>query len=87
MRWSRVLAVFVVGLSVVGCQGADDEPVAVELVTSPQFVNRVIPGLRPLALVTTATDEGEAVELEGAISLAGAAVSFVPERILPGEVA
>lgn len=61
-----------------------------ELSTSPEFVNRVIPGHRPLALVT-ATGEGgqesDPIELDATIDLDGALAEVDPVRVVPGDVA
>lgn len=58
-----------------------------ELSTSPEFVNMVIPGRRPLALVT-ATGEGTgAIDLDATASLDGAMVEILPSAIAPGAVA
>lgn len=58
-----------------------------ELRSSPEFVNFVIPGRRPLALVTSSGESGVAIDLAATISLAGASVQITPASIEPGEVA
>lgn len=55
------------------------------LVRSPEFVNRVIPGDRPLAIVAVEGDAEARVELVATIDLAGATASVVPASLQPGE--
>lgn len=80
--------VALVALLTVACGDSDDEPPAAEvsLSTSPEFVNRLIPGVRPLALVSVEQAPGPVV-LEGTASLPGAIVTFQPAAPGPGEVA
>lgn len=84
-RYLALLAAALLALP--GCtksSGGSDEPV--DLGTSPQFVNRLIPGNRPLGLVSVGGTDGE-FTLQGTASLAGATVSFVPATVAAGGVA
>lgn len=57
-----------------------------ELSSSPQFVNRMIPGRRPALLVTATGDDGRTVSLTVETSI-GAAATAEPAEIAEGEVA
>jgi len=71
-----------------GGQGTDGGPaVQIELSASPQFVNRLIPGRRPLALVTLDAPAGTTAQLTGTATPAGVGVVFEPATIGPGGVA
>lgn len=63
-------------------QGEKAQPLV--LTRSPEFVNRIIPGHRPLAIVTASGGTGAAANLVGTSSLSGLSVSFVPESLAPG---
>lgn len=88
-RTLRVVAVLAaVGLALAACGGdGGDEGGPFELARSPEFVNMVIPGRRPLALVTATADDTGPIELAATTTLSGATVEVVPTRIEPGEVA
>jgi len=87
MRRHLVVSVVVAALALSACGGDDDQPADYVLSTSPEFVNRLIPGRRPLALVT-ATGEGTGtIRLTAVTSVAGAAADVQPANISPGEVA
>lgn len=58
-----------------------------ELASSPEFVNRLIPGRRPLALVTASAGAGGPIELTAAASLEDSPVVIEPSSIDPGAVA
>jgi hypothetical protein len=87
MALRRSLLVLVVAAVLsAACGGSDDssaEPLV--LTKSPEFVNRLIPGRRPLALVSAAAGEGERSALAGRSSLAGMTVSFEPDTLAPGD--
>lgn len=69
------------------CGGDAEDAGPFELTTSPEFVNMVIPGRRPVALVTAESEDGGAIQLAGLASIDGAAVELVPATIEPGGVA
>lgn len=71
-----------------GTDGGTDGGTAapIELSVSPQFVNRLIPGRRPLALVTLDAPAGTAARLTGTATPAGVGVVFEPATIAPGGV-
>ncbi|MDO8361317.1 MAG: hypothetical protein Q7V88_00325 [Actinomycetota bacterium] len=87
MKMSRAVWVLALALPALAC-AESDEGAAPEWVLSrsPAFVNRVIPGERPLALVTSGDQEGERVELTAVISLDGGTVALRPASIGAGEV-
>lgn len=58
-----------------------------ELRSSPQFVQRLFPGHRPLALVTASGEPGVAIELLATVVPSGASVEIEPAVIQPGGVA
>lgn len=70
-----------------GSEKEDGAPAPFTLRSSPEFVNRLIPGERPLALVTTEEVGGEQITLSASISLDGGTALLRPNRIVPGEVA
>lgn len=74
-------------LSVACGDSADDTAPTLSLRTSPEFVNRIIPGTRPMALVAVDTDTDDAVRLTGTASLSGAEVSFQPASVSANGVA
>lgn len=78
------------GLAGCGWWRSDDGDGAttLEVSRSPEFVNRLIPGERPLALVEVSGD-GQAgpVELVGESSVAGMSVRVEPSSVDVGEVA
>jgi len=61
---------------------ADTAPV---ISTRPEFVNRIIPGRRPLALVVSGDTGDAAATLSGTSSLGGMVVSFEQTTLIPGE--
>lgn len=69
--------------------GGDDGPAArpFELSTSPEFVNRIIPGHRPLALVTATGDGTDVIAIDVTIDLDDALAEVQPAEIAPGGVA
>lgn len=79
---------FVLAISVLpGCtRSADGPSQQFDLSTSPEFVQRIIPGHRPLGLVGVGGTSG-AVHLVGTASIASAEVSFVPADVAAGGVA
>jgi hypothetical protein len=78
----------VLALALTACGGDDDADAGpFELSTSPEFVNMVIPGRRPLALVTATSDVTGRIELTATTSFEGSSVELVPSEIDPGEVA
>lgn len=83
---SRVALLGLIALLALTACGDTDrdagEPLAV--VRSPQFVNRMVPGSRPLAIVSALNQEGDDAELSGVSSLAGMTVSFVPVTLAAG---
>lgn len=78
-----------VGLT--GCgwwQADDDEVTALDIVRSPEFVNRMIPGERPLALVEVTGDaQSGPIELSAVSSLESMSVRFEPATVEVGDVA
>lgn len=72
-------------LALVGCQQDGDEEAAPEfaLTVRPPFVNRMIPGTRPLVVVEVSGGAGAEVELGATTSLDGATVTFEPARVDP----
>lgn len=87
MSLFRVWCVLPLAVVALACdRSGEGTPPDWDLVRSPEFVNRVIPGERPLALVSTADDEGERADLRAVISLDGATVTLRPASITPGEV-
>lgn len=87
-RTPRVVAAFAaVGLALAACGGdGGDDGGPFELATSPEFVNMVIPGRRPLALVTATADDTGTIDLAATTTLSGATVELVPAQIEPGGV-
>lgn len=83
-RWALVP---VFALALAGCGGGDDGAGPFELSSSPEFVNMVIPGRRPVALVTASSDDAGAISLAALASIDGATAEVVPPEIEPGEVA
>ena len=82
MKRFGLLSIMALAALTVACDdAADDTAAALSLQTSPQYVNRIIPGTRPLALVSVDTDADDAVELTGTASLSGAEVSFQPASV------
>jgi hypothetical protein len=94
-QFRRVAAALVLVVAVTGCgSGSDEVPdgtdgtsAAFDLTTSPEFVNRLIPGTRPFALVTVDSDVDGVVQLSGRSEFAGLDVTLRPGEIGPGEVA
>ncbi|MFP5489033.1 MAG: hypothetical protein ACLGHQ_12085 [Acidimicrobiia bacterium] len=84
-RWLVGAAVLVLGAA--ACGGDADDAGPFELTTSPEFVNLVIPGRRPVALVTAESDDAGPIQLAGVASIDGATVDLVPSAIEPGAVA
>jgi hypothetical protein len=84
----KVLAVLAVPLLLVACSTGDGSGSGTsdgsldqfELVSSPEFINRMIPGLRPMALVTVTGTPGGDVALAGTASN-GATVELVPSSV------
>jgi hypothetical protein len=68
-----------------GTDGGTDAQI--ELTASPQYVNRLIPGRRPLALVTVDAPAGTTAQLTGTATPTAVGVQFVPATVGPGEVA
>ncbi len=92
IRRVMVAAVLVLAVGLAGCgwwQSDDgDGAVSFEVRRSPEFVNRLIPGDRPLALVEVRGDaEPGPVEMAAASSIAGMTVRVEPASIAVGEVA
>lgn len=85
----RLVPVALLALASVACTEStgDDADAAFELGTTPAFVNRVIPGHRPLALVLVSGAADGTVLLSGTASLTGATITFEPEAVRVGEVA
>lgn len=83
---SRVALLGLIGLLSLTACGDNDrdggEPLSVT--RSPQFVNRMVPGSRPLAILSALNQKGDDAELSGVSSLAGMSVSFVPARLAAG---
>jgi hypothetical protein len=71
-----VVAIVVASLGLPGC-GDDDgsnasaSPGPFELSTSPEFVNMVIPGRRPLGLVAASGEGIDAIDLDATTSIDG----------------
>lgn len=95
-RRMLTLPLLVLGIGFTACGGDDgrddtgDDGGAAgpfELVASPEFVNMVIPGRRPVALVSATSCEAGPVELTATASVDGATVELLPASIEPGEVA
>ena len=87
MKSIRVLCVLALAAASSACGSDGSTPSEFTLSRSPQHVNRVIPGERPLALVTvTAQGEGE-VELTATVSLDGASATVRPASLPAGEAA
>lgn len=85
-------AVLVLGPGLAGCgwwQSDDgDGATTLEVVRSPEFVNRLISGERPLALVEVSGDaQAGPVELSAESSIDGMAVRLEPSSIDVGQVA
>jgi hypothetical protein len=86
-RLRAVLAIVLLS-GLAGCgKAADAPPPGFELAVSPERVNRVIPGRRPLALIEVSGAVGGSVELAGSAALEGATVIVEPAAIGVGEVA
>lgn len=86
----RLAPAALLALASVACTdsgGDQDGGKPFELSTTPAFVNRVIPGHRPLALVEVSPDTDGMVLLSGTASLAGATISFEPSAVRTGEAA
>lgn len=81
-RWLALTLIATLFVSCSGTKQPGSEPLV--LSKSPEFVNRVIPGRRPLAIVTATSGSGDAATLTGTSTLSGMTVSFVPERLVPG---
>jgi hypothetical protein len=62
-----------------GCGGSNGDATPPQLHVSPQFINRLIPGHRPLGLVSI--DQGGAVELTATVDLKGATASLEPAAL------
>jgi hypothetical protein len=85
---SRVAAALVLVAALTACgSGSDEVADEFDLRTSPEFVNRLIPGTRPLALVTVDSDAEGGVDLAGRSSFDGLVVTIRPDEIGRGEVA
>jgi len=72
-------------LLLASCSSGDEkaaEPLV--LSRSPEFVNRMIPGRRPLAIVSAGSGTGDAAALTGTSTMTGMTVSFVPPTLVPG---
>jgi hypothetical protein len=84
-----VLMMALLGWSGCGDGGDEGGPAAraFELSTSPEFVNRVIPGRRPLALVTATGDGSDVIELGVTIDVDGVLAEVQPAELAPGGVA
>jgi hypothetical protein len=89
MRCARLVGAAVLLIAVTaGCGSSNERSTGPPVLRpSPEHVNRVIPGHRPLALVQVAEDDGGEVHLRGTTDLAGATVSLVPESVTPGATA
>lgn len=89
MRSARVrcsmAAAVLLAVAIGACGGDGAGPF--ELTTSPEFVNMVIPGRRPVALVTASSADAGAIQLAPVASIDGATAEMVPAEIEPGEVA
>ncbi|MBI4932423.1 MAG: hypothetical protein HY828_01010 [Actinobacteria bacterium] len=87
MRRHATTALVAVAVLLAGCTKSADEPTTtVDLSASPQYVNRLIPGHRPLGLVSVGGNSGE-FHLEGTASIEGVTVSFEPADVAAGGVA
>jgi hypothetical protein len=92
IRRVMAVAVLVLTAGLTGCgwwQSDDgDGATTLEVARSPEFVNRLIPGDRPLALVEVSGDaQAGPVALAGESSVDGMAVRVEPSTIDVGEVA
>lgn len=87
MRTLLVTSMFVIAVTSWGCGGADEPPADFTLATGPEFVNRLIPGRRPLALVTATGEAGDPIGLRAETSIGGATAELQPAEISPGQVA
>ena len=83
-RCCLVAALLVVLAACGGDDGSQAGPF--ELSTSPEFVNMVIPGRRPIALVAATGDGADTIRLEATASVAGSTAEAVPSEIAPGDV-
>lgn len=83
----KSFAFVVAALVAAACGGDGGSDAPFELSTSPEFVNRLIPGHRPLALVTATGDGTTPIQLLATPSLDGAVAEAVPAEMLPGGVA
>lgn len=87
MKSIRVMCVLALAAASSACGSDSSTPSEFTLSRSPQYVNRVIPGERPLALVTvTAQGEGE-VELTATVNLDWASATVRPASLPAGEAA
>ena len=57
------------------------------LATRPEFVNRIIPGRRPVALVTATATGTESITFAATAEPEGVTVEFVPTSVSPGGTA
>jgi hypothetical protein len=80
--WALVLPLVALSCSSDSGGGSDD----FELTTSPQFVNRMIPGQRPAFLLEATGDAGDEIQLTGETSLEGISV-VLPASVEAGTVA
>lgn len=83
-----LLALVLVAVGMPACSDDDNGSagdIAPLISTRPGFVNRLIPGRRPLALVVSGDTGGAAATLSGTSSLTGMAVSFEQVTLIPGE--
>lgn len=88
MRSLPLLAGLALVWGAVGCQSTGVDPdVAFTLASSPEHVNRVIPGSRPLILVTAESDSTAPIALSGTASVEGIPISIEPATIAAGDVA
>lgn len=87
MRRHLIVSVVLAALALSACGGADDQPTDFVLSTSPEFVNRLIPGHRPLALVTVTGEGTGTIRFTAVTSVDGAAADVRPADISPGGVA
>ncbi len=82
VRWVVVVALLGLGASSASCgasDGTSDVTAPLDLVSSPEFVNRLVPGRRPLALVAGPSGSaGEPILWQATASLEGASVEIVP---------
>lgn len=84
-RWFA--AALVLASAAVACGSEAEDAGPFELTTSPEFVNMVIPGRRPVALVSAESEDEGVIQLAGLASIDGATVELVPAAIDPGGVA